>query len=172
MSEPYIGEIRMFGGNFAPRDWAFCNGTMLTVPGNETLFSLLGPAYGGDGRSTFALPDMRGRIPVQFGQGAGLSSYALGAKAGVESVPLDISQIPPHAHTIQVSKTDAVATMFSGDVLAEQQMYEDFPGALKTGPLGDSTIGQTGQGSAHTNLMPYLCVSFILCMKGVYPQRS
>lgn len=172
MSDPYIGEIRMFGGNYAPRNWAFCNGTMLAIPGNEQLFSLLGSAYGGDGVSSFALPDMRGRIPMQFGQGNGLSSYPLGAKVGVETVALDTSQIPPHSHTIQVSKTAAVATMFSGDVLAEQQIYEDFPGATQTGPLGDSTIGQTGQGAAHTNLMPYLCVSFILCLTGAYPQRS
>lgn len=172
MSEPYTGEIRMFAGTFSPLNWANCNGTTMPVTANERLFSLLGSVYGGDGRTTFSLPDMQGRLPVHFGQAPGFSAYPLGEKTGVEAVTLDISQIPLHTHGIRVSTTNASATRFAGAVLAEQQMYEDFPGAQKIGPMGESTIGETGENDPHSNMMPYLCVNFIICLTGLYPQRS
>ena len=172
MSEPYTGEIRMFGGTYAPVHWAFCDGQLITVSENAALFSLLGSTYGGDGRTNFALPEMRGRVPMHYGQGPGLTNRPLGQREGLESVSLTEDQFPHHTHTIRVSQNPATTTTFSGMVLAKQYIYEDFPGALDTGPMHDSTISEVGQGHVHENMMPFLCVSFIICLAGVFPSRS
>ncbi|AGA92241.1 microcystin-dependent protein [Thioflavicoccus mobilis 8321] len=172
MSEPYTGEIRMFGGNFAPLKWAFCNGTLLTIASQAALYSLIGTAYGGDGRSSFALPDLRGRIPVHQGQGPGLTPRIIGQKAGAEEVVLTVTQIPSHTHNVQVSADDATLITAADNVAAKQYIYEDAAGARTAGLMHDSTIGSTGEGQAHNNMMPFLCISFIICLEGVYPQRN
>src|SRR5213083_1523824 len=118
MSEPFIGEIVMFGGNFAPRGWAFCNGQLLAIAQNTALFSILGTTYGGDGQTTFALPDLRGRSPVHAGQGPGLSTYARGEQGGTEQVTLRAVELPPHNHILYASKADATASSPGGNSLA------------------------------------------------------
>ena len=172
MSDPYQGEIRMFGGNYAPRNWTFCNGQLLAIAQYQAIFSLLGTTYGGDGRSSFGIPDMRGRLPLQNGDGPGLTPRPIGQRAGTETVALGTDEIPNHTHLMQVSADNASLTDFSGAVPARQYIYEDVPGSIKQVDLRSGTIGTTGAGQGHQNLMPYLCVSFILCMEGLYPSRN
>ncbi len=172
MSEPYTGEIRMFGGNFAPVKWAICMGQLLNITNYQALYSLLGSAYGGDGRVSFGLPDMRGRIPVHAGNGPGLTPRSIGQLYGTESVQLEESTIPNHTHSIQVSDSAASATTASNRVLARQYMYEDPPGSIAQSPLAAGTIGNEGENQAHENRMPFLSIQFIICLEGLYPQRS
>lgn len=172
MSEPFVGEIRMFAGNFAPRSWAFCDGQLLAVSQNDALFSLFGTIYGGDGRTTFGLPDMRGRLPLHQGAGPGLSERRLGSKGGTEQVTLTTNQLPPHNHTISASSSDAESANNNpvGNVLAVSgaKIYgEDH--ALD---LNSSTLSNTGGSHPHTNLMPTLCVNFIVALQGIYPSRN
>lgn len=171
MSEPFVGEIRMFAGNFAPRGWAFCDGQLLAVSQNDALFSLLGTIYGGDGRTTFGLPDMRGRIPLHQGTGPGLSPRRLGSKGGLEQVTLTSNQLPSHNHTITASSADDKTDNNPvGRVLAVSgaKIYgEDH--ALD---MNSSAISNTGGSSPHTNLMPALCVNFIVALLGIYPSRN
>lgn len=171
MSEPFVGEIRMFAGNFAPRGWAFCDGQLLAVSQNDALFSLLGTIYGGDGRTTFGLPDMRGRIPVHAGSGPGLSTYRLGAKGGSETVTLTTNQLASHAHTQQGTNdpadtqnpSNALYATTSGELLYRP---DGNPSAMAAG----TTVNDGGSGS-HPNLMPFLCVNFIIALFGIYPSR-
>lgn len=177
MSEPFVGEIRMFAGNFAPRSWAFCDGQLLAVSQNDALFSLFGTIYGGDGRTTFGLPDMRGRIPLHAGTGPGLSPRKLGSKGGSEKETLTINQIPSHNHTISVSTDFALETDPTGRVLAESQtpantgrkIYANSGGNIN---LKSDAFTKTGGSQSHTNLMPTLCVNFIVALVGIYPSRS
>lgn len=170
MSEPFVGEIRMFAGNFAPRGWAFCDGQLLAVSQNDALFSLLGTIYGGDGRTTFGLPDLRGRIPLHAGTGPGLSPRRLGAKGGAESVTLTVNQLPSHSHTWRgtsgggqnaspVNNQPGTSTgnfYSNGDNLA---------------PLNSQAVSNVGGSRPHTNLMPFLCINFIIALFGIYPSR-
>ncbi|MTI51563.1 MAG: phage tail protein [Alcanivorax sp.] len=170
MSEPFVGEIRMFAGNFAPRGWAFCDGQLLAVSQNDALFSLLGTLYGGDGVSTFGLPDLRGRVPVHAGQGPGLSSRPLGASFGVERVTLSGDQIPGHEH--RPSGTDAAASSRfpAGNVWAEapNAVYrQDTPDQAMAAGL----VTETGGNQPHNNMMPFLGVHFIIALFGIYPSR-
>ena len=197
--DPFIGEIVMFAGNFAPRGWALCDGQLLSISANQALFSILGTTYGGDGRTTFALPDLRGRAPIHPGTGPGLSTYRLGQRGGTETVTLNQLQIPSHTHIpinnqsqdqhIQLSSTDAVnETPAPGDVPA----VANFGSGLNVtkvksfGPLAAGSVvnGQTISGSAgltlsntggnqyHTNVQPFECVNFIIAMVGVFPSRN
>jgi microcystin-dependent protein len=172
MSEPFVGEIRMFAGNFAPRGWAFCDGQLLGVSQNDALFSLLGTIYGGDGRTTFALPDMRGRLPVHAGSGPGLSMRRIGSRGGMEQVTLTVNEMPNHTHTMQASTAAAAETRAAGNVtggnLATDLYFDNPPGAAA---LGSDAITHVGGSRSHTNLMPYLCVHFIIALFGVYPSR-
>jgi microcystin-dependent protein len=175
MSEPFVGEIRMFAGNFAPRGWAFCDGQLLAVSQNDALFSLLGTVYGGDGRTTFGLPDMRGRIPLHQGQGPGLSSRRLGAKFGEESVTLTTNQLPSHTHGSAAYNTEATVETPTGKVLAKPNNTEGIytlPNAGNNVSLSPSTIINAGGSQSHTNLMPTLCVHFIMALVGIYPSRN
>lgn len=171
MSEPFVGEIRMFAGNFAPRGWAFCDGQLLAVSQNDALFSLLGTIYGGDGRTTFGLPDVRGRVPIHAGQAPGLSERRLGAKGGAEHVTLTANQIPSHTHAFSASTATGAQTNLENNVLAESpqiQMYiEDSPSAA----LNSASISSVGGSQDHSNIMPYLCVNFIIALFGIYPSR-
>ena len=172
MSEPFLGEIRMFGFNFAPRSWAFCDGQLVAISQNEALFSLLGTIYGGDGRTTFGLPEMRSRIPVHAGQGSGLTQRRLGSKSGQESVTLVASQVPQHNHTVQASLSVADTPDSSGKVLADTAPREFYASPENLGPLHSGTIGNSGGGQAHNNVQPYLAINFCIALAGVFPSRS
>ncbi|MEO2268181.1 tail fiber protein [Pseudoalteromonas sp. YIC-656] len=176
MSEPYVGEIRMFAGNFAPRGWAFCDGQLLAVTQNDALFSLLGTLYGGDGRTNFGLPDMRGRLPIHKGQGGGLSNHNIGQKFGSENETLTINQLPSHTHSLMASIDEANASDPSNHVLATQtdgdKPYADATSdPSKFQQLAQQSIANNGGSQPHSNLMPSLCVNFIISLFGIYPPR-
>jgi len=170
VSEPFIGEIRMFGFNFAPNGWAMCNGQLLAISQNTALFSLLGTYYGGNGTSNFALPDFRGRVPLHQGQGSGLSSYVIGEVAGTETVTLSTAQLPSHTHGVQAG-TDATTKDPTGS----------FPGfasggAAYTGTGGaamaPAMVGSTGSGQPVPNIQPLLVVTFCIALFGIFPSRN
>jgi microcystin-dependent protein len=164
MAQPYVGEIRMFAGNFQPVGWMFCEGQLLPISENETLFNLIGTTYGGDGQSTFGLPDLRGRIPIHFG-----GAFILAETGGVEQVTLTVQQIPMHTHAFIASSSIGNQTSPSDSVLAQStaaQFYiEDTPGAN----LSPFSIGSVGGSQPHTNFQPYLCVNFIISLFGIFP---
>jgi microcystin-dependent protein len=174
MSEPFVGEIRMFAGNFAPRGWAFCDGQLLAVSQNDALFSLLGTIYGGDGRTTFGLPDMRGRIPLHGGTGPGLSQRRLGSRSGEETVTLTNNQLPSHSHDLNASTGVATTSQATGMVLAESSSLRYVKVNSTTKPVNFSSqaIGGTGGNRSHTNLMPSLCINYIIALFGIYPPRQ
>jgi microcystin-dependent protein len=175
MAEPFVGEIRMFAGNFAPRDWAYCDGQLISTASNPTLFSLIQTYYGGDGVSTFALPDLRGRLPVGDGTGVGLTPRRLGEQIGTEVVYLGAQNMPPHSHAFQASQDGATATLPTGKVLANtapNELYEDIDPQDNIVPLNEQCIQPSGGEQPHGNLMPSLCIHFIIALKGVYPTRS
>ena len=171
MSEPFVGEIRMFAGNFAPQGWAFCDGQLLAVSQNDALFSLLGTIYGGDGRTTFGLPDMRGRIPIHQGSGPGLSQRRLGSKGGEERVTVTANRLPSHSHPWYASADAAEDTNPAGHTVATAT------GSDLYGTAGPRTMDTraitptTGGGQPHSNLMPFLCIHFIIALFGIYPSR-
>lgn len=200
--EGYLAEIRGFGGNFAPRNWAFCNGQLLAISQNQALFSLLGTTYGGDGRTTFALPDLRGRAPISAGTGPGLSPRPLGQRSGQEYVVLTQTQIPSHNHVAQTQAITAQVTVMAkdGDATSETpaaglslakgntevnfaptptKMYGDVGNNVVLGsgisqiPAGQGvTVGSTGGSQSHTNMQPYLTIYWIICMAGLFPSRN
>jgi len=171
MSEPFVGEIRMFAGNFAPRGWAFCDGQLLAVSQNDALFSLLGTIYGGDGRTTFGLPDTRGRIPIHAGHGPGLSERRLGSKGGAEKVTLTVNQLPSHTHPLQGSSEPATTPNPQDEVLGETITDRVYRADSADVNMANSSITNTGGSRSHTNLMPFLCVHFIIALVGIYPSR-
>lgn len=170
MSDPFIAEIRMFAGNFAPRGWAFCNGQILPIVQNTALFSLLGTTYGGDGRSTFALPNLQGRAPLHPGQGPGLTSRLLGETGGSTSVTLTIDQMPAHRHSAQVTAQQATDTTPHTDEL----VLPAFAGFKAYGSPRDmlNLPDQSGGDQPHNNLQPYLAVNFIIALQGIFPPRG
>ena len=171
MSEPFVGEIRMFAGNFAPRGWAYCDGQLLAVSQNDALFSLLGTIYGGDGRTTFGLPDLRGRIPLHQGQGPGLSSLRLGSKGGGEKVTLTTNQLAAHEHDFNANTAAATGNDPQGKVLADGTPARIYKQADHNTDLASSSIANTGGSGSHSNLMPTLCIHFIVALSGIYPSR-
>ena len=175
MSEPFVGEIKMFAGNFAPRGYAFCDGQLLAVSQNDALFSLFGTIYGGDGRTTFGLPDLRGRIPLHQGHGPGLSERRLGSKGGAEKVTLTLNQTPGHTHAVQASNNAATSATLNGNVLARgvdanDTFYVESAGATK-GALVSGMVLNSGGSRPHNNMMPTLCIHFIVALFGIYPSR-
>lgn len=172
MSEPFVGEIRMFAGTFAPRGWAFCDGQLLAVSQNDALFSLFGTTYGGDGRTTFGLPEMRGRIPLHQGQGPGLSHRRLGSKGGSEKETLSINQLPNHSHTLNANTRKDNRSEPQNNVLSDPnpdgRAYDD---VTQNSVAASTSIDSSGGGLSHTNLMPTLCVNFIVALFGIYPSR-
>lgn len=170
MSEPFVGEIRMFAGNFAPRGWAFCDGQLLAVSQNDALFSLLGTIYGGDGRTTFGLPDMRGRIPLHQGTGPGLSPRRLGSKGGAEKVTLTTNQLASHTHDMNANTAAATTDAPQGKVVAKPgfNLYREI---AQNSDFETNMIANTGGSQPHSNLMPTLCVNFIIALYGIYPSR-
>jgi len=167
--DPFIGQIMMFGGNFAPRGWALCDGSLLPISQNQALFSILGTTYGGDGKTNFALPDLRGRAPIHAGSGPGLSPRKLGQKGGVEQVTLTTSQIPSHSHTLQGRSDAAGSDDPSGRSLGKSNIYARQ--AADTA-MAASSITATGGGQPHENMQPFLGINFIIALVGVYPSRS
>jgi len=172
MAEPFIGQISLFSGTFAPRGYEFCAGQMMTIAQNQPLFALIGTTYGGDGRTTFALPDLRGRIPVHQGQGPGLSNHPIGQLGGVESVTLDTSQMPAHTHAIQADSGAATAETPAGNVLAEssKKLYAAAGGSLVE--MNANTVGSAGASQSHSNMMPFLGMNFIIATTGLFPPRN
>jgi len=169
---PFVGQIQAFGFNFAPRGWAKCAGQLLAVSQNDALFSLLGTIYGGDGRTTFGLPDLRGRVSLQFGQGPGLSSYRLGQKSGAERVTLTQNQLASHNHSANVV-AESPNENKPGDALMatpSPTIYSNHPAPDAT--LKNSTIGNTGGNQSHDNMQPYLTINWCIALVGVYPSRN
>ncbi len=172
MSEPFVGEIRMFAGNFAPRGWAFCDGQLLSVSQNDALFSLLGTIYGGDGRTTFGLPDLRGRVPIHAGSGPGLSPRRLGAKSGAEKVTLTVNQMPSHGHALQGTSAFVDQTTPQDRAPARSPAGDIWATDFSPVNLNTASISKVGGSRSHTNLMPFLCIHFIIALFGIYPSRQ
>jgi microcystin-dependent protein len=171
MADPFVAEIRIFGFNFAPSGWAKCNGQLLPLSQNTALFSLLGTFYGGDGKSTFALPDLQGSAPMHPGQGPGLSLHDLGEIGGSETVTLLESEIPAHAHGMRGDEGNGLFTTPAGNLLgAGNQMFLD-PAAVNTN-LAPEALAPAGGDQPHNNLMPYLTLNFCIALQGVFPPRS
>jgi microcystin-dependent protein len=169
MSQPYVGEIRMFAGNFPPAGWMFCEGQLLPISQYETLFNLIGTTYGGDGQSTFALPDLRGRLPIHQGSG-----FTLAQTGGVESVTLAAGQIPAHTHPFLASSNQASSTSPANQAPAITQASTITPYGTDAPQvqLNPSSIGSTGGSQPHNNFQPYLCIDFIISLFGVFPSQN
>jgi microcystin-dependent protein len=172
--EPYLGEIRMFAGSFAPRGWAFCDGQLLATSSNDALFSLLGTIYGGDGRTTFGLPDLRGRLPVQAGQGSGLSSYRLGQKFGQESVVINSAQLPAHNHPVYGVSEDGTASTPAGNYPAATKLLDkEYAPSGTPVPMNFNTFGYNTTANQSINLrQPAIGIHYIIALVGVYPSRN
>ncbi|MHB8644751.1 MAG: phage tail protein [Thermomicrobiales bacterium] len=172
MGSPYIGEIRMFAGNFAPQGWAFCDGSVLPITGNETLFTLIGTTYGGDGVSTFALPDLRGRVPIHQGTDPFGNIYTIAQNGGVEQVALTTNQIPTHTHPFLASTNIANQSAVAGNVLAQPAAATIYYPAAGAVSLNANSIGTTGGSQPHDNHQPYLGINFIISLFGIYPSQN
>lgn len=168
---PYIGEIRMFGGNFAPVGWMLCQGQSLPISENDTLFNLIGTTYGGDGEETFRLPDLQGRLPIHMGTGPDGTTYQMGEMSGTEEVTLGIQQIPSHTHALLAS-TAAGGPNPSGAVLATSPAVDRYRETTASTALAASSVTGVGGSQPHTNLQPYLCVNFIISLFGIYPSQN
>ena len=166
MAQPYVGEIRMFAGNFAPAGWMFCEGQLLSISENETLFQLIGTTYGGDGQSTFALPDLRGRLPLHQGNGVTLAETG-----GAEAITLTVSQIPAHSHSYLASSGSASTTVPGNNLLATA-LQDAYIEDLTAQNLNPAAIVATGGAQPHTNMQPYLCVDFIISLFGIFPSPT
>ena len=169
MAQPYVGEIRMFAGNFAPAGWMFCEGQLLPISENETLFQLIGTTYGGDGQSSFALPDLRGRLPMHFGNG-----FNLAETGGAENITLTVNQIPAHSHAALGSTNTGTGTAPQNNVLsnlptATNSAYGTDNPQTNMSPLSVSAVGGS---QPHTNFQPYLCVDFIISLFGIFPSQT
>jgi microcystin-dependent protein len=172
MSNPYVGEIRLFAGNFAPVGWAFCAGQLLAIAENDTLFNLIGTTYGGDGQTTFGLPDLRGRVPVHAGQGPVTQNYTLGEPGGVEQVTLTAQQTPIHSHAVLASTDGGTTTTPAGNVPAASPGIRPYLPVAPDVALAFQTVGATGGSQPHTNLMPTGVLNYIISLFGIYPSQT
>ncbi|MEN0054285.1 MAG: tail fiber protein [Mucilaginibacter sp.] len=179
MDNPFLGTVSLFAGNFAPRGWALCNGQLMSIAQNSALFSLLGTTYGGDGITTFALPDLRGRAPIHWGQGPGLTNRELGEASGSENVTLVVTQMPQHNHIVSASTTTATQGSPAGNVLAvstdpgagSAPLNFIEPASINT-TMAPGTISPAGGNQPHNNMQPYLTITFIIALQGIYPSRN
>lgn len=171
MSDPFIGEIRMFGGNFAPAGWAFCDGQLIPISENDALFTLIGTTYGGDGQETFALPNLQSRVPMHAGTGGDGITYQLGESAGVESVTLTTQQIPAHNH-IQLASNDPASTQTPGGNVPAQSPGVVYTSASSPIQISPQTLSPVGGSQPHENMQPFLCISFIISLFGIFPQQN
>jgi microcystin-dependent protein len=180
MGQPFVGEIRLFGGNFAPAGWQFCDGSILSIAENDVLFALIGTTYGGDGQATFAVPDFRGRVPVHQGQGTGLSNYVIGQTGGVETVTVSGAQLPVHTHPVAaVSQGGTLAAPAATAVLSDMGpqgsstvfAYKPYDGTAQIA-LAGASVAQSGGNQPHENSQPYLTCSFIISLFGIFPSQN
>lgn len=167
MAQPYVGEIRMFAGNFAPAGWMFCEGQLLPISENETLFQLIGTTYGGDGQSTFALPDLRGRIPIHQGNG-----FILAETGGAEEITLTVNQIPAHTHALLAADGLANSAGPQDALLATTTLFDGYQSEPPNANMAPQSITAVGGSQPHTNFQPYLCVSFIISLFGIFPSPT
>ena len=170
MAQPYVGEIRMFAGNFAPAGWMFCEGQLLPISEYETLFQLIGTTYGGDGQSTFALPDLRGRVPIHNGTGGG-GTYQLAETGGAEEVTLTVSQIPAHSHAFLASKDPGTQPGPAGFMPAATNVVKIYAAAVPANNLSTQMLVSDGGSQPHSNFQPYLCIDFIISLFGIFPHQ-
>jgi microcystin-dependent protein len=176
MGSPYVGEIRMFAGNFAPAGWAFCNGGLIAISQNEALFNLIGTTYGGDGQSTFALPNLQSRAPIHVGSSSG-NAYVLGQSGGAEQITLSTAQIPSHTHAVNAVSSGA-SVPSPANALPGVSSSSGQPGTLQYGTGTEATnfipssVGATGGGQPHANIQPYLTISFIISLFGIFPSQN
>lgn len=167
MAQPYVGEIRIFAGNFAPAGWMFCEGQLLSISENETLFNLIGTTYGGDGQSTFALPDLRGRLPLHMGNG-----FVLAETGGVEQVTLTAQQIPAHSHPLRAADVNGDQIDPTNNVLARSFSVVPYINDPPNGNMSAAAISSVGGSQPHENFQPYLCVNFIVSLFGIFPSPT
>jgi len=171
--EGFIGEIRMFAGNFAPRGWAMCDGQLLPINQNQALFSILGTTYGGDGRTTFGLPDLRSRVAVHAGTGPGLSTRRLGSKSGLETNVLSVTNLPSHSHTVNAVSGDGNQSLPTGNLPAGTKLLDkEYSDASGNTTMDASMVNNTGDGSSVNNMQPYLTIHYIIATTGVFPSRN
>jgi microcystin-dependent protein len=167
MAQPYVGEIRMFAGNFAPAGWMFCEGQLLPISEYETLFNLIGTTYGGDGQSTFALPDLRGRVPIHFGNG-----FTLAETGGAETITLTMSQIPAHSHALLASSSPGTSNTPVSNLTAESASINTYIQDVTNSNMSPSAVTSVGGSQPHDNFQPYLCVDFIISLFGIFPSQT
>ncbi|QQR73650.1 MAG: phage tail protein [Holophagales bacterium] len=167
MAQPYVGEIRMFAGNFAPAGWMFCEGQLLPISEYETLFNLIGTTYGGDGQSTFALPDLRGRLPIHQGNG-----FVLAETGGAEEITLTVQQIPAHSHPLLATSASGTVATPVNNLLAESVSLNPYIQDVTNSNMNPAAISSVGGSQPHTNFQPYLCVDFIISLFGIFPSPT
>jgi microcystin-dependent protein len=172
MAQPYVGEIRMFAGNFAPAGWLFCSGQLLPISENEVLFQLIGTTYGGDGESTFALPNLQSRVPIHMGSGPDGISYQLSEAAGVESVTLTTQQIPVHNHALMVSTDSATELSPEGSLPGNSISVDLYRQGVAESALSPTAVTPVGGSQPHENCQPFLCINYIISLFGLFPQQT
>lgn len=173
MSEPFLAEIRMVGFNFAPRGWAFCDGQILPINQNQSLYSLLGAIYGGDGQTSFALPDLRGRAPIHKGRNNGGTDHLLAQKSGEETHTLSLAETPQHNHAVTASSVNADQNAPTGTLLGGAlNLYAPDNQALPLQPIAQATLANAGGGQAHENMQPYIALNFCIALQGLFPSRN
>jgi microcystin-dependent protein len=173
MAQPYVGEIRMFAGNFPPSGWMFCDGSQLAISENETLFQLIGTTYGGDGQSTFNLPDLRGRVPIHQGTNPNTgTNYQMAEASGVETVTLTTQQIPQHNHALLATQTAATQVNPGGNILANSQGPQPYLQENPDGNLNAQALTPAGGSQPHENLQPYLGINFVISLFGIFPSPT
>ncbi|GAA4824269.1 tail Collar domain-containing protein [Marinicella pacifica] len=171
MSEPFLAEIRIVGFNFAPRGWAFCDGQILPINQNQSLYSLLGTTYGGDGRTSFALPDVRGRVPIHVGNSGGGTHHTLGQKTGEETHTLSVAEMPQHQHPVNGTGNTATEATPNSNLLPAVNNGKPYA-STASAPMGDNTIAPVGGGQAHNNMQPYLAMNYCIALQGLFPSRN
>ncbi|MGR8935954.1 MAG: phage tail protein [Gammaproteobacteria bacterium] len=172
MSEPFLAEIRMVGFNFAPRGWAFCDGQILPINQNQSLYSLLGTTYGGDGRTSFALPDLRGRTPIHMGRSNGGEYHSLGQKSGEETHTLSVNEMPRHTHVLNATDTVAAQSDDPTNNLIAASSQTAYGAVSIPAGMASGSVANTGGGQAHDNMQPYLAVNFCIALQGLFPSRN
>lgn len=173
MEESFIGEIKIFAGNFAPRNWAICDGGLLSVVQYDALFSLIGTTFGGDGLAEFAVPDLRGRVPIHFGQGNGLSPRQFAETGGAETVTLTTDELPAHTHVPQAHNGNGNSDVVNGNYWSGSASTTQFaPGDAADVPMNGNAVGANGGSQPHDNMLPFLPLNFIICLEGFYPSRN
>ena len=172
MGQPYVGEIRMFAGNFAPNGWMFCEGQTLPISQNEGLFQLIGTTYGGDGQQTFNLPNLASRVPIHMGTGPDGTTYQIGEMAGVEEVTLTTQQIPVHTHALTGSTGNAAQANPANNVLASSTLVKPYAAETANNAMAPTSIQPAGGSQPHTNVQPFLCINFIISLFGVFPSQT